>query len=114
MSKRESIEFVNDIKVAINNINSYIKGLDYKSFLKDNKTMDAVVHNIEIIGEASKNIDLNLKKKYPEVSWKKLAGIRDKIAHFYFGVNYEIVWDFVKNKLPEIKKCVNNIIRKEK
>lgn len=110
MSKRGDIEFLTDIKEAIKRIEAYIDKLDYKEFLQDIKTQDAVVRNLEIIGEAVKNITSDFKKKYKNIEWKKLAGLRDKIIHYYFGVNWDIVWDVIKNRLPEFKISIKNIL----
>ena len=104
MSERGDKEFLCDIKEAIQRIEEYIGEMDYKDFLEDIKTQDAVVRNLEIIGEAVKNISLNLKKKYSEMEWKNIAGLRDKIIHHYFGINWDIVWSAIKDKLPELKK----------
>jgi uncharacterized protein with HEPN domain len=113
MSERSDLEFLCDIKEAINRIKSYTKELEYKEFLKDNKTQDAVVRNLEIIGEATKNISRDFKRRYPDVPWKEMAGTRDKVIHFYFGVNYDIVWGISKDELPAVTKQVNKIIRSE-
>ena len=80
----------------------YIKKISYNEFLKNTKTQDAVVRNLEIIGEAAKNTSSKLKKDCPQIPWKKLAGIRDRLIHHYFGVNYDIVWAIVKEELPKI------------
>lgn len=74
----------------------------YEEFLEDTKTKDAVLRNLEVIGEAGKNISSNLKKKYPEISWKNMAGMRDKLIHNYFGVNLNIVWIAAKDELQNI------------
>lgn len=110
MPKRTDTEFLNDAKEAIKRIESYAEKLDYKSFLSDTKTQDAIVRNLEIIGEAVKNISSDFKKRYKNIEWKKLAGLRDKIIHYYFGVNWDIVWDAIKNRLPDIKKIIESII----
>ena len=102
MSKRGDLELVGDIKEAVRRINSYIKKTNYSKFLKDTKTQDAVVRNLEIIGEAVKNISKDLKKEYPKIQWRKLAGVRDRLIHNYFGVNYDVVWVIAKEELPEI------------
>lgn len=113
MSKRGNIEFLNDIKEAIKRIEIYIEKMDYGRFLKDIKTQDAVVRNIEIIGEASKNISKDLKEKYPEIPWKQLSGIRDRLIHHYFGVNYDIVWVVVEEEFPQIILQIEKILRQE-
>jgi len=114
MSKRGDIVFIQDIKEAIKRINVYLRGMDYKEFLKDKKTQDAVVRNLEIIGEATKNISEDLKHKYPEMPWKDFARVRDKLIHFYHGVNYDVVWDIATNELPPVLKQIKKIIATEK
>jgi uncharacterized protein with HEPN domain len=74
-------------------------GLTYDNFLKDIKTQDAVIRNIEIIGEAAKNVSEKTRGNYPEIPWKLVAGMRDKLVHHYFGVNIDIVWDVVRKDL---------------
>lgn len=110
MSKRTDKEFLLDIQEAIRRIELYIKGLNYQDFLKKIETQDAVLRNLEIIGEAVKNITPDLKKKYRDIQWKEIAGMRDKIIHFYFGVNWDIVWQTAKDKLPQLKRNVENIL----
>jgi uncharacterized protein with HEPN domain len=87
------------------------KGLTYKKFLQDRKTEDAVVRNLEVIGEAAKNITADTKAKHPEGPWKTLAGLRDKLIHFYFGIDYKIVWNITKKELPKLKKQINSIVK---
>ena len=110
MSKRGNMEFFQDIVEAINRIQSYIDKMNYDEFLEDMKTQDAVVRNIEIIGEAVKNISSDFKEKHEDIEWKKIAGMRDKIIHFYFGVNWDIVWDVIKNKIPNLEKEIKTVI----
>jgi uncharacterized protein with HEPN domain len=81
--------------------------------LNDIKTQDAVVRNLEIIGEAIKNISKGLKKKYPQIPWKDLSGVRDKLIHHYFGVNLDIVWNIVKEELPEVISQIEEILKTE-
>ena len=111
MSKRGDIEFLSDIKEAIKRIEEYTEKIDYDKFLKDKKTQDAVVRNLQIIGEAVKNIASDFKKKHTDIEWKKIAGLRDKITHYYFGVNWDIVWDVAKNKLPQLLGKVKDILK---
>jgi len=112
MSKRGHIESLYDIQESIKNVELYVGRLEYEEFLTDKKTQDAVVRNLEIIGEAVKNISDDFKKRHKDIEWKKLAGLRDKIIHFYFGVNWDIVWDVIKNRLPELKKQIEIILNK--
>lgn len=91
MPKRGDKEWVSDVSEAIGRIERYVAHESYKKFLKDAKTQDAVVRNLEIIGEAVKNISADFKKKHKSVEWRKIAGMRDKLIHSYFGVNLEIV-----------------------
>jgi uncharacterized protein with HEPN domain len=106
-------EFLDDILNAGGRIAEYIDGLSLSGFLKDFKTQDAVVRNLEIIGESSKNVSETLKAKYPEIPWKKLSGLRDKLIHFYFGVDYKIVWNVAKKEIPKILKSLRNIMQSE-
>ena len=71
---------------------------------------DGVIRNLEIIGEAVKNLPDDIKKDYPEVEWRKIAGLRDILIHAYFGVDLEVIWDIVKNKVPELKEMVRKIL----
>ncbi|MCL4537399.1 MAG: DUF86 domain-containing protein [Nitrospirae bacterium] len=103
--------FIKDIVDAIKDIDIFVGDIDYEEFLKDKKTQKAVVWQIHIIGEATKNIPESIRNKYKEVPWKYMARIRDKIAHFYFGIDYEIVWKVIKEKLPGIKPAIENILK---
>lgn len=109
MSKRGDLECVSDIKEAMIRIEAYIKHTYYQEFLKDTKTQDAVVRNLEIIGEAVKNISADFKKKHNAVEWRSIAGMRDKLIHHYFGVNLEIIWDIAANKILKLKTLIEKI-----
>lgn len=103
--------FVKDIVEAIKDIDIFIGDMDYDEFLKDKKTQKAVVWQIHIIGEATKNVPESIREKYVKVPWRYMARIRDKIAHFYFGIDYEIVWNVIKEKLPGIKPEIDKILK---
>lgn len=75
--------------------------------MSDSKTRDAVVRNLEIIGEAAKKVSEEFKSKYPDIEWKRIGGMRDKMIHEYFGINFELVWDVVDKKLPSLKKKID-------
>jgi len=113
MSKRGDRELLNDIKESCKRIELYIKNATYENFLEDIKTQDAIVRNLEIIGEAAKNISGSLKEKYSKVLWKELAGVRNRLIHQYFGVNYDIVWDIIRNEVPEVVSQIEKILNKE-
>ena len=106
--------FLDDIQLAIKRISEYIEGYDFEHFKKDYKTVDAVIRNFEIIGEASKSLDVKIKNKYSDVPWEEMYYLRNKVSHEYFGVDYEIIWDVAINYLPENKIQIDEIIHNEK
>ena len=114
MSKRGDADLINDIKEAMNRIGLYTEKTDYEEFLRDPMIQDAVVRNLEIIGEAVKNLSSSLKEKYPRIAWKEMAGIRDRLIHHYFGVNYDIVWAIIKKELPGTAENIDRIIINKK
>ena len=112
MSERTDREFLSDILEAIRRIKVYTAGMTYQAFLEDTKTQDAVLRNLEIIGEATKNLSRELRKRHPQVPWKAMAGVRDRLIHDYFGVNLDIVWQIVSAELPEVASQVESILKK--
>ena len=110
MSKRGNIELLSDIKEAITRIRMYTEGMSYGEFLNDIKTQDAVVRNLEIIGEATKNLSDELREEYSEIPWRHLARLRDRLIHHYSGVNYDIVWDIVTAELPKVIQQIETIL----
>jgi uncharacterized protein with HEPN domain len=113
MSKRRDQDYLRDIQEAIQRIADYVEGMIFAQFLKDHKTQDAVVRNLEVIGEAAKNLSHRLRKTHPHVPWKDLAGVRDKMIHHYFGINYEIVWTIAKKELPDLLPQIQDLITHE-
>ncbi|RMF91419.1 MAG: DUF86 domain-containing protein [Methanobacteriota archaeon] len=112
MPERDQRLFLADIVEAIEKIERYTKGMGLENLLSDTKTMDAVVRNLEIIGEAVKNLDAKIIKAHPEVDWKGIAGMRDRLTHGYFGVDPKIVWETIQNKTPDLKNKIQNILNK--
>ena len=106
---REYFDYLNDIIEAASKINLFIKGKSYKEFSKDEKTQLAVIRCLEIIGEAAKNIPSSFKQKYPNIPWKDMAGMRDKLIHEYFGVNLAVVWHTITKELPPLRKIFAKI-----
>ena len=112
MSDARVTDFLSDILEAASRIMTYTEGLTSELFLKDVKTQDAVIRNLEIIGEATKQIPDYIRQKAPHIPWRSIAGMRDKLIHRYFGVNLDIVWSVVQNDLSALKKAVEVILSK--
>jgi len=102
-AKRSYGLYLSDMLRAIDGIERYTEGISFEEFVKDWKTIDAVIWNIAVIGEASKRTSKPLRQKYKALPWADMAKMRDKISHAYFGINHEIVWNVIKERLPTIK-----------
>jgi uncharacterized protein with HEPN domain len=100
-----------DILDAIKSIQLFVKGMDYESFKDDDKTVSAVIRKFEIIGEAVKQIPENIRKKYTSVPWRDISGMRDRLIHFYFGADTQLVWTTINDNLPELRRVVAKILR---
>ena len=114
MSKRADIDLIRDIRESIDRIISYTDNIDYENFKIDYKTQDAVVRNIEIMGEAVKLLSEKIKKDNTDIPWKSIAGTRDKLIHDYFGVNIDIVWNIVKDDIPSLLSKFKTIYKNMK
>jgi len=97
-----NLELVRHILVETHFILQHVKGKTKDEVIHDEVLCRAMVRSIEIIGEASKKIDEEFKSTHPYIEWKKMAGTRDKLIHEYFGIDYDIVWDIIENKIPEL------------
>ncbi len=104
--------YLEDILAAIVRINIYTQSIDFDTFHNDSQKVDAVLYNLEVIGEAAKNVPLDLRNAYSNIEWRKIAGLRDIIVHEYFGVSLEIVWDVIQNKLPDLSRQIIEILKK--
>jgi len=113
MPKRTDKEYLKDILIACENIVEYTRDYDFNMFMKDRKTQDAVLRNVEIIGEAVKSISDNVKKRYLEIEWREIARTRDKLIHSYFGVDIDVVWDIITVDIPRLQRQIEEIIKKE-
>ena len=111
--KRDMRLYINDIWESILAIEEYTRSISEDEFYKNQQVQDAVIRRLEIIGEAVKNIDDDFRNKYTDIPWKKIAGMRDIIAHEYFGIKLERIWDAATKDLPELKTTFDLIITKE-
>lgn len=111
MSKRDPALYLQDIKDAIRRIEDYTRDLSFDDFCSDQKTIDAVIRNLEIIGEAANRLPENDRATYPSVPWEEMVGMRNKIIHEYFGVDLEILWATVKEDIPNLKEKIENPAR---
>ena len=112
MSRNESL-YLGDIQESCEKILRFTEGMTYKEFIHDDLHFDAVLRNLEVIGEAVKNISEETRITYPKVKWRKIAGFRDIVAHEYFGVNEETVWDIVKNEVPDLLEIVKTMLEEK-
>ena len=102
--------YLEDILEAVARIERYTAGQSFQQFSHDEKTVDAVVRNLEVIGEAVKRIPEEIRQKHPSMEWRKIAGLRDILVHEYFGIDAEIIWDIVQNKLPLLEQSVRSLL----
>jgi uncharacterized protein with HEPN domain len=113
VKKREYRDYLNDILESISDVALFIEDMSYADFSFDRKTIHAVVRSIEIIGEAARHIPKPVKDKAHEIPWKEIIGMRNKIAHEYFGIDNKIVWDTAKRYLPKLKKQLAKLVQSE-
>ncbi len=114
MSKRPVDLLLDDICEALDRIGQYTGGMSFDVFSKDRKSVDAVVRNLEIIGEAAAHVPPETRLKYPEIEWKKVVGLRNILIHNYSGVDLEIVWDIIKNRLDLLEVKTRQALNEEK
>ncbi len=111
MSKRDVKLFLHDILECIEKIERYTRNLNFEDFIKNDMVVDAVIRNLEIIGEAVKNIPPEVRSRYPEIPWKQIASFRDVVIHHYFGVDLNIVWTVIRKHLKELKPKIKRILK---
>ena len=109
---RDYRQWLEDILEGCGKILRFTAQMSLDEFVEDEKTYDAVVRNLEIIGEAAKNVPDDIRLRYPSIEWRKIAGLRDIIAHEYFGIDNDILWDIIQNKVgslqEEVRKLMDN------
>ena len=108
---RDEFLYLRHVLDAINTIEEYLQGVDEEHFKATRLLQDGTIREIEIIGEAVKNVSKDIRKSYPEVPWQDIAGMRDKLIHGYFGVDIEKVWDSAKEDLPVLREQVKGILK---
>lgn len=110
MSKRADRDFASDIREAIRRILAYTAGMTEAAFMADLRTQDAVMHNLEIMGEATKNLTEEFRDKYAHIPWKSMAAMRDRLIHHSFGVNLDILWQIVDTELADVALALDEIV----
>ncbi len=111
MSNKDTRILLQDMLERIDLIGEFTLGMSSADFDKDRKTQDAVIRNLEVIGEIAKRVDDDFRSEHPEVPWKKIAGMRDKLIHDYLGVDLDAVWLVVELSLPELKEDLESLLR---
>jgi len=112
MTNRPARIRLEDLKQAMARVRQYTKGLTYEEFVEDEKTMDAVLRNLEVIGEAARNIPEELRGEYPDVEWHRMIGLRNIISHEYFGVDMQIIWEVATRNVPETEPLVADMLKR--
>jgi uncharacterized protein with HEPN domain len=109
MSRNVSL-YIRDILQNMQEAAEFILGMSYEQFVNDKRTFNAVLRSIEVIGEAAKNVTDEVRSRYPDIPWKEMGGMRDKVIHFYFGVDKEVVWFVVKDRLPSLRPLIEKVL----
>jgi uncharacterized protein with HEPN domain len=112
--KREIGDYIQDIAEAMDKAMKFVEGMSYEDFVKDDRTVFAVIRALEIIGEAVKNIPQEFRVEHPEIPWRDMAGMRDKLVHEYFGVKLEVIWKTIKEEIPPLKPLFEKILESKR
>jgi len=110
MTDRDIKLYLKDILEAMGAVEKYVKDMNFEEFRNNDLVSSAVIRKFEIIGEATRHIPQTIRKKYQDIPWKTMVGFRDKLIHFYFGIKYDIVWETIKSRLPELKEKIKKVL----
>lgn len=110
MNKRDYWDYLQDILEAIQEIANFIAGMDFETFTKDRKTINAVVRSTKVIGEAATEIPKSLQNRYPNIPWKKMATMSNTLIHKYFGIDLEILWEVASEDIPSLKSPIEAMV----
>lgn len=113
MKRKRCIIIIEDIITSMEKIERYINGLDIRQFSRNELIFDAVIRNLEIIGEASRNIPENIREKYIDIPWKRMIGLRNIVIHEYFGIDAGIIWKIISSNIPETKPKIIQMLKAE-
>lgn len=109
MKDRDLRDYINDLVEACEDILSFTKGMSYSDFAGDKKTVNAVIRSLEVIGEATKKLPTSFRDNYPDIPWRQMAGMRDKLIHEYFGIDKQMVWQAIEKHIPDILPLIKEI-----
>jgi len=107
---RDYSDYINDIANSIDEIEEFIEDIDFDTFSDDKKTINAVIRSLEVMGEAVTKIPSDIRDKYPNIPWTRMAGMRNKLIHEYFGVDLEIVWTVCTEEIPPLKPFISSLV----
>lgn len=111
---REVNQYLQDIAEMMSHIQSFTAGMDFEAFISDTKTNFAVFRALEVIGEAAKQVPDDVRNRHPQIPWKRMAGMRDRLIHGYFGIDFEIVWETTSRLIPELSPQIAAVLESER
>ncbi len=111
MKDRPYLLFIEDILGSIRKVGDYTGGMSFEDFQADSRTVDAVIRNLEIIGEAAKNVPLEIREGHPDIPWGRMTGLRNIVSHEYFGIDHSIIWRIITTNLPETEPLIEDLIK---
>ncbi|MFQ6128535.1 MAG: DUF86 domain-containing protein [Thermoplasmata archaeon] len=109
--RRTYRDYVEDILSSLQEVEDFTMDMDFESLIADRKTINAVIRSLEVMGEAAKKMPDSIRDRYPEIPWKRIAGMRDKLIHEYHGVDLEIVWEVIRKEAPPLKPLFEKILK---